>query len=144
MLIRYNRILVAVSFYCTNQPDDDLLTCRLRASIIYKAPALELLISEIEVPLELHSDSINSSRAQPQAFALPAHAAAVRHLLLFHFNKVSTGIKRLLCDKEPLAAFETVFLTSDWHHLCDKFVLSPQLDFTPTLNVAFHVKAGGP
>ena len=63
MLIRYNRVLVAVSFNGTNQPDNNLLTCGLRAGIIYIAPALELLISEIEVSLKLDPDPINAGRA---------------------------------------------------------------------------------
>jgi hypothetical protein len=53
------------------------LTCGLRAGIIYVAPALEFLISEIEIPLELDPDAIDAGRAKPQAFALPAHTAAV-------------------------------------------------------------------
>jgi len=63
LLIWYYRILVAVRFNGTNQPDNNLLTCGLRAGIIYVAPALELLICEIEVSFELDPDSINASRA---------------------------------------------------------------------------------
>ena len=121
-LIGNGRISDTIGFDGPNQSDNNLLACSFGPRVVYIALSLELLICQIEVPLKFHSDSVDPSGAQPEALAFTSHIAAVRNLLLFHLNKVHSGVEGLLGDKEPLPAFKSVFVAADWHDLRNHIV----------------------
>jgi len=64
-LIRDRGSGIAISFDSSNQSDNDFLASCLRSDIVNITFSFKLFIGQIEVPFELDTNSINTSRAKP-------------------------------------------------------------------------------